>query len=241
MRASAQVVAQALVEQLAHAFLKVESLFAKSHTMAALLSACESEPSKLVAAFLAIADAAQGAVVVHCKAGLGRTGTLIAVYMMRSHGFTAREAMGWLRIMRPGSVIGEQQDYLCAVEREIAAALAATAASRCGVLPPLGGETARAAPPTRRMVRQASEDSATLARQVADAARRRAATQRRDGAMHAATAAQGPAQRLRRHHRSCRAAGCASPALQRAAAAGSGGASGGGPRVERPARLVLPP
>ena len=35
---------------------------------------------------------------------------------MRSEGFTAREAMGWLRIMRPGSVIGEQQRYLCAVE-----------------------------------------------------------------------------------------------------------------------------
>jgi cell division cycle 14 len=32
---------------------------------------------------------------------------------MRRHGFTAREAMGWLRIMRPGSVIGEQQHFLC--------------------------------------------------------------------------------------------------------------------------------
>ena len=65
------------------------------------------------------ADGAAGAVAVHCKAGLGRTGTLIGVYLMRRHGFSGREAMGWLRIMRPGSVIGEQQHYLCAVEAAI--------------------------------------------------------------------------------------------------------------------------
>ena len=44
------------------------------------------------------------------------TGTLIAVRLTRSDGFSAREAMGWLRIMRPGSVIGEQQRFLCALE-----------------------------------------------------------------------------------------------------------------------------
>jgi hypothetical protein len=32
---------------------------------------------------------------------------------MKHHGFTAREAMGWLRIVRPGSVIGQQQQFLC--------------------------------------------------------------------------------------------------------------------------------
>jgi cell division cycle 14 len=53
---------------------------------------------------------------VHCKTGLGQTGTLIALWLMRRRGFGAREAIAWLRIMRPGSIIGEQQHFLLAAE-----------------------------------------------------------------------------------------------------------------------------
>ena len=50
------------------------------------------------------------------QAGLGRTGTLIALYMMKHKQFAAREAIAWLRICRPGSVIGPQQAYLLSQE-----------------------------------------------------------------------------------------------------------------------------
>jgi cell division cycle 14 len=53
-----------------------------------------------------------GAVAVHCTGGRGRTGTLVALWLMRTHRFTAREAIAWLRVARPGSVVGPQQQYL---------------------------------------------------------------------------------------------------------------------------------
>ena len=103
---------------------------------------CTCPPDDIVTAFFRIVDAAPGAIALHCHAGLGRTGTLIALYLMRSREFTAREAMGWLRIMRPGSVIGEQQHYLCEVERLLSEAKKNRNAGFLGSRPPSSSDSA---------------------------------------------------------------------------------------------------
>lgn len=75
-------------------------------------------PLEVLERFLAICESrpAHEAIAVHCKAGLGRTGTCIGAYAMKHYGFTSKEVIGWMRICRPGSVIGPQQQYLDAMQ-----------------------------------------------------------------------------------------------------------------------------
>ncbi|KAJ2940855.1 hypothetical protein O0L34_g10116 [Tuta absoluta] len=69
-------------------------------------------PRHILMKFLQIAEESDGAIAVHCKAGLGRTGSLIGCYLIKHYRMTAHEAIGWMRICRPGSVIGHQQGWL---------------------------------------------------------------------------------------------------------------------------------
>ncbi|XP_066912800.1 dual specificity protein phosphatase CDC14A-like [Clytia hemisphaerica] len=66
----------------------------------------------IIKRFLTITENISGAAAVHCKAGLGRTGSLIACFMMKHYRFTAAECIAWIRLCRPGSIIGPQQHFL---------------------------------------------------------------------------------------------------------------------------------
>ncbi|KAL7420425.1 cell division control protein 14 [Cryptotrichosporon argae] len=69
----------------------------------------------IVREFIRLADtylASGKKVAVHCKAGLGRTGVLIGAYLIYKYSFTATEVMGYMRVVRPGMVVGPQQQYM---------------------------------------------------------------------------------------------------------------------------------
>jgi len=50
---------------------------------------------------------------VHCRAGLGRTGTIIGCYMSEQYNILdAKALVAWMRLCRPGMVVGDQQQFL---------------------------------------------------------------------------------------------------------------------------------
>jgi len=59
------------------------------------------------------------AILVHCAAGMGRTGTVLAAFFMLEKGMKAYEAIEYVRRLRPGSIEDRQEESLYELEELI--------------------------------------------------------------------------------------------------------------------------
>lgn len=83
-------------------------------------------PAQAAAAVAAIeaARAAGTAVAVHCHGGMGRTGTILACYLV-ARGMGAEAAIARVRALRPGSIETPEQEAAVAAYAALCAAGAA--------------------------------------------------------------------------------------------------------------------
>ena len=118
-----------------------------------------SVPSEeIVQRFMEIGEGEAGAVAVHCKAGLGRTGTLIGLFAMKNFGFPPAEFIGWIRICRPGSVLGPQQQFLVSMENAMQRWAAEARANQTCMSPQRNGEREKRANFSSPDIVMSSED-----------------------------------------------------------------------------------
>jgi len=95
-------------------------------------------PPTIVHRFLDLVQSEPNCVAVHCMAGLGRTGTLIGLYAMKQHQCPARAFIAWIRLCRPGSILGPQQQYLVHMQNEMFQAGALQRGPQRSLRAPLG-------------------------------------------------------------------------------------------------------
>lgn len=119
-------------------------------------------PSReIISKFLHIAENERGPIAIHCKAGLGRTGTLIGLYAMKHLRFPARAFIGWNRICRPGSILGPQQQFLVDMEGTMFQAGAAMYGPAASIADPAEEAAAMAAKMSRLTLRELRDEEKT--------------------------------------------------------------------------------
>ena len=57
-------------------------------------------------------------IMVHCAAGIGRTGTILACYLMKYRNLSLKEAIDKVRKERPGSIQSESQEIAIGLYRK---------------------------------------------------------------------------------------------------------------------------
>ena len=77
----------------------------------------ENPSISIIKKFLKIIENHKGAFAIQSRTGLRRSAVLAAIYLMRAFFFSAKQAIAWIRIIKPGSVSGFQQNFLMKLEK----------------------------------------------------------------------------------------------------------------------------
>lgn len=73
---------------------------------------CKIPSINIIIKFIKLIDEYNEMIAIHCKAGLGRTGILICIWLIYKLNFKPKHAILWLRIYRPGSIHGYQGYFI---------------------------------------------------------------------------------------------------------------------------------